>query len=219
MSENIRILIADDDQIIREGLANLLKLQNGLTVVDAVKNGLEVLRVLEKQTIDVVLLDLDMPILDGISTLKEIKRLYPEIVIVVLTSFTNEISLAESLENHVNGFLTKDISSSELAQLIKQSYDGKKVFGSRPTQILTETYLASKKNLTEYEHFHRKINQLPDYLRAVFDLLIQALPNKIIAKELGLSETTVRAYVSELFVATGYTNRGELTITAIKAGY
>lgn len=219
MSENIRILIADDDQIIREGLANLLKLQNGLAVVDAVKNGLEVLRVLEKQTIDVVLLDLDMPILDGISTLKEIKRLYPEIVIVVLTSFTNEISLAESLENHVNGFLTKDISSSELAQLIKQSYDGKKVFGSRPTQILTETYLASKKNLTEYEHFHRKISQLPDYLRAVFDLLIQALPNKIIAKELGLSETTVRAYVSELFVATGYTNRGELTITAIKAGY
>ena len=59
----------------------------------------------------------------------------------------------------------------------------------------------------------------PEHLRATFDLLIQALPNKTITKRLGLSEATVRSYISEIFAALGYTNRGELTITAIKAGY
>ncbi|WP_353065693.1 response regulator transcription factor [Arcanobacterium hippocoleae] len=103
--------------------------------------------------------------------------------------------------------------------MIKQASNGQRVFGSRPTQILTESYLASGKNDSAYDDFRQKVDQLPDYLRGVFDLLIQALPNKTIARQLGITEATVRSYISELFTATGFTNRGELTITAIKAGY
>lgn len=220
MSETIRVLLVDDDQIIRDGLANLLNAQDGITVMAAVENGSAALRFLAENHVDVALLDVDMPILDGISTAKEIGRLYPRVTVVMLTAFEHEDSLAQSLASNVRGFLTKDIPASEqLAQLIKQACGGQQVFGSRPTQILTESYMASGKNAAEYNDFRIKVERLPDYLRAVFDLLIQALPNKTIARELGITEATVRSYISELFTATGFTNRGELTITAIKAGY
>ncbi|MBT1018080.1 response regulator transcription factor [Canibacter sp. lx-72] len=219
MSENIRVLIADDDQIIRECLANLLHLQEGITVLAAVADGSKALRILADKSVDVVLLDVDMPVLDGISTAKEIARLYPSVDVVMLTSFEHEDSLGQSLASNVRGFLTKDIPIAELAQLLKYAHGGQRVFGQRPTQILAESYMALGKNDPAYDDFRQRVEQLPDYLRAVFDLLIQALPNKIIARKLGITEATARSYISELFIATGFTNRGELTITAIKAGY
>ena len=82
------------------------------------------------------------------------------------------------------------------------------MFGPRPTSILADSYLYSGRNDPGYDAFRDRVERLPNHLRATFDLLIQALPNKTIAKRLGLSEA-----------ALGYTNRGELTITAIKAGY
>ncbi|NMM94693.1 response regulator transcription factor [Bifidobacterium oedipodis] len=219
MSEAIRVLLADDDAIIREGLASLLNRQNGISVVAVAENGSQALRELSKQTVDVALLDVDMPVLDGIATAKEVARLYPSVAVVMLTVFEHEESLAKSLALNVRGFLTKDIPSAQLAQLIKQAHAGYSVFGPRPTQILADSYLSSGKNDPGYDDFRAQVEQLPDYLRATFDLLIQALPNKTIAKKLGLSEATVRSYISEIFTALGYTNRGELTITAIKAGY
>nr|DAG19118.1 MAG TPA: response regulator [Caudoviricetes sp.] len=219
MSETIRILLADDDQIIRDGLANLLNAQDGLSVAAVVADGRAALRAIAERCVDVALLDVDMPILDGISTAKEIGRLYPDIAVVMLTAFEHEDSLAQSLASNVRGFLTKDIPATELAQLIRQAHAGQQVFGPRPTQILTSSYLTAGKNDPAYDDFRQKVEQLPDYLRAVFDLLIQALPNKTIARQLGVTEATIRSYTSELFTATGFTNRGELTITAIKAGY
>lgn len=219
MSDTIRILLADDDQIIRDGLANLLNAQDGLSVAAAVADGRSVLRAIAERRVDVALLDVDMPILDGVSTAKEIGRLYPDIAVVMLTAFEHEDSLAQSLASNVRGFLTKDIPVTELAQLIRQAHSGQRVFGQRPTQLLTESYMASSKNDPTYDDFRQKVDQLPNYLRSVFDLLIQALPNKIIARELGITEASTRSYISELFTATGFTNRGELTITAIKAGY
>ncbi|MDR6938536.1 response regulator transcription factor [Arcanobacterium hippocoleae] len=219
MSEDIRVLLADDDQIIRDGLANLLNLQDGITVVTAVENGRAALHVLAEHRVDVALLDVDMPVLDGIRTAKEIGRMYPNIAVVMLTAFEHEDSLAQSLASNVRGFLTKDILAPELAQLIKQAHSGQRVFGPRPTQILAESYMVYSKNDPTYDDFRQKVEQLPNYLRSVFDLLIQALPNKIIARELGITEATARSYISELFTATGFTNRGELTVTAVKAGY
>ena len=219
MSETIKILLADDDQIIREGLAKLLNAQDGLSVVAAVADGRVALRTVAECRVDVALLDVDMPVMDGVSAAKEIGRMYPDIAVVMLTAFEHEDSLAQSLASNVRGFLTKDIPAIELAQLIKQAHAGQRVFGSRPTQILTNTYLASGKNDSAYDDFRQCIEQLPDYLRAVFNLLIQAFPNKTIARQLGITEATVRSYISELFAATGFTNRGELAITAIKAGY
>ena len=219
MGETIRVLLADDDAIVREGLAGLLNQQTGISVVAVAEDGGKALRELSKQAVDVALLDMDMPVLDGLATAKEMARLYPSVAVVMLTVFEHEESLARSLALNVRGFLTKDIPSAQLAQLIRQAHEGYLVFGPRPTRILADNYLSSGKNDPGYDGFRERVEQLPNHLRATFDLLIQALPNKTIARRLGLSEATVRSYISEIFAALGYTNRGGLTITAIKAGY
>lgn len=219
MSESIRVLLADDDAIIREGLVNLLDRQEGINVVAVAENGGKALHELSKQAVDVALLDVDMPVLDGLETAKAMARLYPSVAVVMLTVFEHEESFAKSLALNVRGFLTKDIPSAQLAQLIRQAHEGYSVFGPRPARILADSYLSSGRNDPKYDGFRERVEQLPNHLRATFGLLIQALPNKTIAKKLGLSETTVRSYISEIFTELGYTNRGELTIDAIKAGY
>lgn len=93
MSETIRVLLADDDVIVREGLADLLNQQDGIDVVAVAENGSEALRELSKQTVDVALLDVDMPVLDGLATAKEMARLRPSVAVVMLTVFEHEESL------------------------------------------------------------------------------------------------------------------------------
>lgn len=217
---DIRILLADDDQIIREGLANLLNHQEGLSVVAVAKNGAEALAQVESAgPIDVALIDVDMPVLDGIKAAEIMGKKYPEVAVVILTAFEHEDSLAKSLATNVRGFLTKDIPSEQLAQLIKQAHAGFPVMGPRPSQILAESYLNTQVDESEYQEFRERVEKLPDYLKPVFQLLIKAKANKTIARELHLTEATVRSYISEIFTATGFTNRGELAITAVKAGY
>lgn len=201
------------------GISRQTILTGSLFVSESAENGSMALRELSRRAVDVALLDVDMPVLDGLAAAKEMARLYPSVAVVMLTVFEHEESLAKSLALNVRGFLTKDIPSAQLAQLIKQAHAGYSVFGPRPTSILADSYLNSGKNDPKYDAFRERVERLPGYLRTTFDLLIQALPNKTIAKRLGLSEATVRSYISEIFTTLEYTNRGELTITAIKAGY
>lgn len=219
MTESLRIVIADDDAIVRSDFANLLNYQDGISVVATAANGAEALTAISRAQPDVALIDVDMPILDGISTAKILSQEYPRIAIVMLTAFEHEESLAKSLAANVRGFLTKDIPAAQLAELIKQAHAGMNVISPRPTQILAEAYIKAQANQEKYQDFIDTIEHLPRYLRAVFNLVIKAKPNKTIAKELNITEATTRAYISELFTATGFTNRGELTITALKAGY
>lgn len=160
MSETIRVLLADDDVIVREGLADLLNQQDGIDVVAVAENGSEALRELSKQTVDVALLDVDMPVLDGLATAKEMARLRPSVAVVMLTVFEHEESLARSLALNVRGFLTKDIPSAQLAQLIRQAHDGYLVFGPRPTRILANSYLSFGKNDPGYDGFRERVEQL-----------------------------------------------------------
>ena len=115
MSEPIRVLLADDDVIVREGLAGLLDRQDGIDVVAVSEIGSMALRELSRRAVDVALLDVDMPVLDGLAAAKEMARLYPSVVVVMLTVFEHEESLARSLALNVRGFLTKDIPSAQLA--------------------------------------------------------------------------------------------------------
>ncbi|XCB29028.1 LuxR C-terminal-related transcriptional regulator [Arcanobacterium hippocoleae] len=103
--------------------------------------------------------------------------------------------------------------------MIKQVYTGINVMSPRPAQLVADIYLKAQINHENYQDFIDAVEQLPSHLRIVFDRIIKAKTNKTIAGELGLSETTIRSYVSDIFSATGFSSRAELTVTAIKAGY
>lgn len=216
--DNIRILLADDDPIIREGLARLLNEQEGVTVVATAADGSQAIDQLSHQNVDLALLDVDMPVMSGIEAAKRISHDSPHIVIVMLTVFEHEESLGKAIGAGVRGFLTKDIIAPELAQLIRKAYSGQQVMAPRPTEILITSYEKVQQSKEEYADFVAAVEQLPDHLRPVFQLLLQALANKNIARRTGLTETTVRSYVSDILNRTGCATRAELGITAIKAG-
>lgn len=218
MPNEINILIVDDDDIIRQGLANLLNHQDGIHVVATATNGKDALLKARSMDVQVVLLDVDMPVMDGVSTAKILAEKHPQIAVIMLTNFRHQDSLAKSLQANVRGFLTKDIPVEQLAVLIKQAHCGMTVMSPEPIALMTSSYVKTQSQNEQFKDFIASVNSLPPHLRTVFDLLITALPNKLIAKQLGLTESTVRSYISDIFTATGFNSRGELCLTAAKAG-
>ncbi|MDD7464740.1 MAG: response regulator transcription factor [Actinomycetaceae bacterium] len=217
-SEKIRILIADDDSIVRETLTSLLNDQDGLEVVTTAVDGAQVFDRLTAYRVDVALLDVDMPVMGGIEVARKMAEKWPDITIIMLTAFEYEESLGQAIDVGVRGFLTKDIPAPELAELIRQARAGKQVMAQRPIEILTESYSVLHHTQEEYADFIKAVHTLPERLRPTFRLLLKALANKNIAHQLHLSEATVRSYVSDILAHTGCSTRGELAITAVKAG-
>ncbi|MDY2941879.1 MAG: response regulator transcription factor [Varibaculum sp.] len=220
MSSNgeIRVLLADDDPVIRDGLSDLLDGQEDIAMVATAANGVEAIAAMGSGVIDVALIDVDMPILDGIETTKLIHKTYPDTVIVMLTAFEHEDSLAQSINAGAQGFLTKDIPADQLAQLIKQAYAGQPVYGAKPAILLTDSYANLTQARDQYREFLARVENLPVHLRSTFNLLLEAQTNKEIAQRLRMTPSTIRSYVSDILAHTGCTSRGELAITAIKAG-
>lgn len=217
MSEDIRVLIADDDPIIHDSFARLLDSQDGIKVEATAPNGAEALTKMTR-SIDVALIDVDMPILDGIEAAKLIRKSYPQTTIIMLTAFEHEDSLAQALAAGVQGFLTKNTTPKEIAEYLKKARAGTTVFDTRPTTILTESYTEKALTQAQYADFINAVNTLPQRLQPVFTQLLDAKTNKEIAQELHMSPTTVRSYVSEILAHTGCKSRGQLAITAARAG-
>ena len=216
--EEIRVLLADDDDIYRENLALLLNDADGIRVVATAANGAQAISELAKHLVDVALLDVDMPVLDGIATAEAIEKTNPSVTVVVLTAFEHEEYLARSLEKNVSGFLTKDTPVEQLVMLIQQAHKGKQVISGKPTEILTQTYLRNHQSQLQYRDFIERTEALPEHLKPVLKLVAQALPNKEIAKTLSLSESTVKSYVSDILTHTNCATIGELSLSAVKSG-
>ncbi|MDD7384126.1 MAG: response regulator transcription factor [Actinomycetaceae bacterium] len=214
----IRLLLADDDPLVIRHLGSILNKQEELELVATAGNGAQAIAQASLHTIDVALIDVDMPVLDGLQTAKALASTHPHIAIVMLTAFEHKQSLAAALQRGVRGFLTKDIATKDMVEQIKLAFDGYTVLGPKPTQILTSTYLATQHASTDFAGFVDAVNHLPSRFLPVFEAMTRGLTNKRIAQELGLSEATVRTYASHILQLTNTHNRGELAFTAAKAG-
>ncbi|GLU44593.1 response regulator transcription factor [Allomuricauda sp. NBRC 101325] len=137
--EKIKVLLADDHQIMLDGLKAIFAKDKALSIVGTACNGLEVLEFLKKETVDVLLLDLQMPGMDGLETTMHVKKSYPEIKVIMLTT-NDEGSIITSLfKVGANGYLLKNASKDYLIQGIKDVYDGKKVISSHLTEKMIES--------------------------------------------------------------------------------
>ena len=120
----VRVLIVDDQSLIREGLSMMLSLYDTVTVVGEAKNGREAIELLENVDIDLILMDIRMPIMDGVEATKIIKDKYPQIKVLILTTFNEDKYIFEGLKNGADGYLLKDLSSEELVKAIETVYQG-----------------------------------------------------------------------------------------------
>jgi len=200
---SIRVLLCDDHAVVREGLARLLERADDIEVVGTAVDGAEGVSAALALRPDVVLMDLAMPILDGVSATRRIAAEAPGVNVVVLTSFGDNTRIHDALDAGARGYLLKDADASEVVRAIRAAARGEAPLDPRVARAvlargMSPTPLAG---MTARE-------------REVLALLGTGLPNKLIARHLGISEATVKAHLTRIFRQIGVTDRTQAAIWA-----
>ncbi|WP_233443809.1 response regulator [Halalkalibacterium halodurans] len=206
----INVLIADDQTLMREGLKTIIDLEDDMNVTGLAKNGKEVLDQIPCLLPHVILMDIQMPIMNGIECLKVVKRIYPHINVLMLTTFEDDDYIIESLVGGANGFLLKDLNYDQLIYSIRQSVDGQMLIPNSIAVKLAKQ-LSKYNELTEVDLQIEKLKKeglhFSERERQIASLLAQGLTNKKIAEKLYITEGTVKNYISEIYSKIGIRDR------------
>lgn len=220
----IRILLVDDHAIVREGLRALLDGKPGLRVVGEAANGVEAVHQSALLLPDVVLMDLVMPVMDGITAIREIKAAQPSARILVLTSFADDEQVFAALRCGALGYLLKDSSPAELVEAIRSVYDGQPsltpsvarkllVGGSAPVQAGNP-----QQPIPALSSVPLPIEPLTERELDVLRLIARGMSNAEIAAQIVVGEGTVRFHVSNILAKLQLDNRTQAVLYALRAG-
>ena len=183
-----RILLADDHAIVRAGMRKMIEQMPELEIVSEIGDGIQLFTTLENQSIDCLIMDVTMPDFEPIQAIRKIKKLYPDLKILVVSAYDDDIYVKGLLNAGVNGYHMKDQSLNDLKLAIKQVLAGERWISSSLIDKLTK----SEKDSPE-------IPSLTQRQRTLLNLLHQGLDNKSIAKEIGLSVKTVENHLTRLY--------------------
>lgn len=204
---SIRVLIADDHGVVRQGLVMYLRLDPDIEVVGEAANGEEAVRVARETSPDVVLMDLLMPVMDGISATEAIKSEMPEVEVVALTSVLDDGSVTGAVRAGAVGYLLKKTNARELCRAIK---------GAAAGQVQLAPEAAAK--LMREMRGPEKPEALTARETEVLKLVARGKANKQIARELFVEEKTVKAHVSGVLRKLGVTSRTQAALHAVRTG-
>lgn len=210
--ENIRVLIADDQTLMRDGLKTILDLEENIEVVALAKDGVEALALCAITDPQVVLMDIRMPNMDGVECTKLIKETYPNIIVLILTTFDDEDFIINALSHGATGYILKDIEGDALIKAIYDAHQGSFIL---PSKIAIK--LAGKLNKAlNHESVNSRQTRESTGLTAlelsereieIAKMLSQGFTNKQIASALYISGGTVKNYVSNLYSKIGIFDR------------
>ena len=214
----IKILIADDQELIRQSLQIILNNEADFEVTDAVANGLEVVRSVRKNRPDIILMDIRMPEMDGVVCTQIIKENYPDIKIIIVTTFDDDEYVFNALKYGASGYMLKGASMKELSDAIRKVYQGNAMInGDIASKVVKLFSKMAQSNLTiqvdELQSDRLKENE--------WQIIVQVgsgLSNKEIATKLNLSEGTVRNSLSIILSKLGLRDRTQLAIWAVQTG-
>lgn len=211
MGTVIRLLIADDHAVVRQGLRTFLELQEGIEVVAEAEDGEEAVAAAERTTPDVVLLDLVMPRLGGVEAIRRIREVSPESRVIVLTSFFDDDRLFPAVRAGAAGYLLKDVQPQELVRAIRTVHDGNALLAPEVAARVLEELAGGGER-------PRSADLLTAREREVLALIARGMPNKVIARELAVSEKTVKTHVSNILGKLGLTDRTQAALYAVRQG-
>lgn len=220
--DTVGVMLVDDQLIVRRGLATIIKYAPGIEVVAEAANGREALERAERTRPDVVLMDLKMPILGGIPAIRELSQRFPDVHVIILTTYDDDELVYDGIRAGAEGYLLKDASSEELLGAIRDVMRGE----SRLDPKVAAKVLAGFRDLASTSQGERNlasqdlypVEALTDREHDVLQLLAQGLSNSEIASRLYLSEGTVKNYVSEVMDKLQVSNRTQAVIRALRLG-
>jgi DNA-binding NarL/FixJ family response regulator len=201
--EKIRLLIIDDHPIVRFGLSALLAMHEEIELVGTAENGTAALAMLAECPVDIVLLDLRMPDLSGIETLRRIRETAPGVRAIILSSFEYDEEIHAAVKEGAQGYVHKQAPPEEILQAIRSVYRGKQAFPKRIVDRLAA---------------NRMTAGLSDREREILELVAKGLTNKEVASTLHISQFTVRNHLNHITEKLEVTDRTEAIVVAVQTG-
>lgn len=209
----IKVLLADDHQIVLDGLSLLLEMENDIQKVDGVLDGRMVLKVLEYAEVDVAVIDVEMPEMDGIETTIAIKERHPQVKVLILTMYNKEDFIAKLIQAGASGYILKNRGKEELVDAIRKVAKGGEYFGEAVTRALVNSLKTSKKKI------NNDLVQLTKREEEVLKLIADGLSTPQIAEKLFIAHSTVETHRRNLIDKTGVANSKALIKYAYKNGF
>ena len=229
---NVRIAIADDHQLLREGVKRILNMEKDMEVVGECGDGIQVVELCNELRPDVVLMDINMPVENGVVATERLKEFFPEIKVIILSIHDDENYVLETLRKGASGYLLKDLEAESLINAIREvmaghAYIHPKVTGKLINQLRRMTYADSQRGTAggpSVKEAGVRYNHLSDspLTRREFEvlrLLAEGKSNKSIGEKLYISEKTVKNHVSSILQKMEVEDRTQAVIIAIKNGW
>jgi len=204
----IRVLLADDHGVIRDGLGRLISSLEDIELVGTASDGVEAVALAAELAPDVVLMDLEMPRLDGIEATRQVLADHPRTAVLVLTSFSDRPRILGAIEAGACGYLLKDVAADEVAEGIRAAARGESPIDPRAAR----TILTAQAEPDPAQQLSAREGE-------VLALLVEGLPNKLIARRLEISEKTVKTHLTSIFRTLGVTDRTQAALWAQRRGF
>ena len=211
----VKIMIADDQQLIRESLKIILDSDPNFEVVKVVGSGQEVLDTLERESVDIILMDVRMPNMSGVDCTRLVKKKYPNIKVIILTTFDDDEYIYDALKYGASGYLLKGCSLDELSLAIHNVLSGGACFNPNVAGKVTQ-FFSQMANSNEHENDENV--DLSETECKIIAQIGQGYSNKEIAQKLGFSEGTIRNYLSVILDKLDLRDRTQLAIWYLSRG-
>jgi DNA-binding NarL/FixJ family response regulator len=212
----IRVLVADDEPLIRAGIRTVLESAADIEVVAQAEDGRAAIASAIRHRADVALIDIKMPVLDGLSAVKELRRQVPALPIVVLTAFNTEPNALRALQDGAAGFVLKNCTPDELIRAVRAAHAGEAYLSPAVTRLVLDMITpvaAGRRRLAA-----QRLAALTARESEVLHLLAEGLSNAEIGRRLHMSETTIKTYMSRILAKTNCSNRVQAALLARDAG-
>jgi DNA-binding NarL/FixJ family response regulator len=197
----IRVLIADDHAMVREGLASVLSADGDIRIVATAANGMEAVAAVGEHEVDVVVMDLSMPAMDGVAATRAVRERAPAVRVLVLTSFTDRDRVRRAIAAGASGYQVKDAEPQQLRAAVRAVFEGHAPLDPRVAGVLLPDLPQRGNGLSAREE-------------EVLRLVAEGLANKQVATRLGISERTVKAHVGSIFRQIGVSDRTSAALWA-----
>jgi len=213
MNTKITVGLTDDHELMRAGLAQILEAKGDIQVVFEASNGAELLEALEKYTVDVVLLDLEMPVMDGREALAQIVERHPHVKVLILSMHDSNSFIVNMMELGAAGYLLKDMPPNEVIKAVKTVKSDGLYFNAKVSRALLAGLPGSKITIDSKDHVKETLNSRE---LDVLKLICEELTTTEIAEKLFLSPKTIEGYRKQLLEKTGVKNVAGLAIFAVR---
>jgi DNA-binding NarL/FixJ family response regulator len=209
MGKELRLLLADDHNVLRQGMAQLFAMQPDMMVVAQASTGVEAVTLAVQHRPDIILMDINMPEMDGVAATAKIKTVLPNTGIIILTMYRHDDYIFQAIKAGANGYLLKEVELGELLEAVRTVYRGEAVMhpaiASRVLISFRESIIPTQPDLTERDN-------------TILRLLAQGMGNQAIANNLDISEKTVRNRLSLIYRKLHIQNRTQATLYAVRKG-